>query len=237
LAVALGGLLGLLPGDDAQARCKRPCGHCRRCKKGKRKPNSKANAKPCGPCSECHDGRCRALCARDFCVDGVCNPLCDPPCGPCNDCRQGACQARCPIDRCEVGIDVCLVSCDPECLSTQECIQGACYDLCNPACPSDQGCVDGECRDLSGGCATQDWCVASQKLTSCPAVGPGTGCVQTAAGDPFCALSVDCLANGSDLCQADEDCRLYLEQPNARCVPGCDVCNGGSACISFYLDN
>jgi hypothetical protein len=199
LIAGIGSLLAVDPDEAAAKKCKKKCGPCRRCKKGKCKP--KRGSPRCGACSTCQGGRCVANCASADCANDICVPPCDPPCA-----------------------------------GGEACIGGLCFAQCEPSCEagSNQGCANGACADLGGGCDVFDAgsCFSGPQ---CPNGDGGTRCAAV-DGQPFCAVSVLCNADGSDLCQTYDDCRNLGQGPNSRCVASCDSCDGGSGCLEFYLD-
>src|SRR5215218_6698724 len=114
--LALGGPLTLLGLGEAEAKCKKSCGPCKRCKKGKCKPKPVGTACAGGTCQ---GGSCvapqSASPSAPTCTDGIRNgsetdvdcggtcPRCADfkTCGSRDDCRGALCQG-----------DVCRV-CDP----------------------------------------------------------------------------------------------------------------------------
>jgi hypothetical protein len=182
--------------------------------------------KRCGPCKRCKKGQCKKK-------PGM------TPCGPCSGCQEGRCVARC------AGVDCvnerCVPACDPPCASTEDCIGGSCFTRCEPPCDAEhnQGCITGACTDLAVGCTVDDGDGTCTSQTPCPDGDDTSRGIPTCAvvdGQPFCAVSVLCNADGSDLCQTHEDCRNEGQGPNARCVAACDTCDGGNGCLEFYLD-
>src|SRR5215213_8176903 len=153
LATVTSGLLaglGLtLTRDDATAKCKKPCGVCKRCKKGKCK------RKPAG-----------AACPGGSCADGKCVPAADPcptSCAPIN----AACVAGCPGSCCAGGQCGCVngtctcrrLTCggeDESCVNKADCCQGSCgYD----GTSSHFTCRAATCQAVGDVCAaTSDCC-------------------------------------------------------------------------------
>jgi hypothetical protein len=89
--LVLGALLGLLGLQGVDAKCRKKCGPCQRCKKGKCKPKS-AGATCAG--GACQGGTCvptptpPLVCpSGTFTVAGRCAPNCGAPC----DARGGVC--------------------------------------------------------------------------------------------------------------------------------------------------
>ncbi len=165
---------------------------------------------------------------------GTCKPKpFGTPCGACRRCERGACTALCAPESCVN--DICLIACNPPCQGDEDCFAGVCSARCDPACESDEACVGGACVGVGAGCtAAENWC--ADEIVFCPDADPGDACVLLNGGQPYCAASVGCKADGSDLCQTDADCRNNGDGPNARCVANCSVCDGGNGCVVFYLD-
>jgi hypothetical protein len=183
----------------------------------KHKPGHK---KSCGACREAKKGTCKP------------KPL-GTPCGACRKCQKGRCQPLCAPERCVH--DICLIPCDPPCGNDEECFAGVCSKRCDPACDRDEACVNGACVSVSAGCtASDDGCAGT--IVICPDGGPGDACYLLNDGQQYCADSLVCNSDGSDLCRTDADCRNAGQGPNARCVKNCDKCNGGNGCVVFYLD-
>lgn len=147
------------------------------------------------------------------------------------------------------------------CLSDGECCSAACFDgyeegFClgladGASCRVDGQCAGGACAhgicaSLSAGCGpTTDntWCIedVSGPLGAdlCPArVGNASGICALADDGPFCAESVVCTRDGTDICQTNADCVDRGYGSHARCVHNCDdACGPGvSGCVTFYLD-
>lgn len=139
--VGLGGALvaGIQP-NPAQARCRKKCGECKRCKKGRCRP--RPNDTPCGQDGRCLDGRCKPapLCSA---VNATCS-VDDPA-----SCCSGVCRAA--DQTCRRG------NSGADCLTAQDCISGTCVGFrcqgqgdCAGAplgtiCNTDGGCVLGTC--------------------------------------------------------------------------------------------
>jgi hypothetical protein len=136
LAAGVLAMLGLADSHESAARCKKTCGPCKRCKKGKCKP--KPFGTSCGACRRCEGGRCIALCQSDEgCSNGICTLRCEPPCQGDEDCFYGVCYARC----------------DPRCASDEGCVNGACEDQTGGCGAPDDWCADAfvVCPDVGAG--------------------------------------------------------------------------------------
>src|SRR5215217_9119635 len=81
--LALGGPLALLGLGEVEAKCKKPCGLCKRCKQGKCKPRPAGTACPGGTCQR---GACVASAPAVACscpagtgclTNGTCAATCD----------------------------------------------------------------------------------------------------------------------------------------------------------------
>ena len=253
-AASVGVLLGAGI-DETLAKCKKKCGPCRRCKKGKCKP--KPGAPRCGPCSVCQGGACRAQCPRDRCLENddedICLKDCDPPCDTCSECNRvvGQCQPMCEEDQCVE--DFCDVPCTPSCAPCSYCDLGFCTESCDPS-----QCVEGRC-DIACDpqCADDEECVAGGCFPKCdPACASDQGCVRSSGGNVcinFAGNCADeevvcqataCTANGrtgrcvdtvagvycaqgiSCGCVSDLDCRNEGYGPNSRCAGDCAFCAG-----------
>jgi hypothetical protein len=174
LVAGIGAMLGVGADEATAKKCKKPCGPCKRCKKGKCKP--KPGAPRCGPCSTCQGGRCVAGCASADCVNDICVPGCEPACADTEDCIGGFCFAKCESP------------CEAE--GNQGCADGECVDLgvgCTigegeGACISGTQCPDGD--DTSRGvprCAVVD----EQPFCS-------LGVLCNADGSDLCQTHEDC---------------------------------------------
>jgi hypothetical protein len=118
-------------------KCKKKCGPCRRCKKGKCKPKTDGTA--CETCGECQGGVCVSLCqAGEQCLpNGTCATSCDDEA----DCPDASLICTCNID--EGFESVCRIvpnqspdtGCDDftPCESTADCEEGTvCSSTCIP---------------------------------------------------------------------------------------------------------
>jgi hypothetical protein len=163
--VGLGGALvvGTQP-DPAQARCRKKCGACKRCKKGRCRP--RPDDTPCGQGGRCLKGRCKSapLCSAVEARCSVDNPAscCSGVCRPADlTCRRG-----------NTGAD---------CLTDQDCISGTCvgyrcqgYVDCTGAplgtiCHTDGGCAFDTCGSCwNEGSSTCCKIVAEAKICTSP---------------------------------------------------------------------
>src|SRR5215217_2702688 len=153
--LALGGPLALLGLTNAEAKCKKKCGACKRCKQGKCKP------KPAG--TACAGGTCQG----GRCVAG-------------EACVPESAAATC-AGRCGTGTNACgqAVAC-PGCAAGRQCLNnGSCAEICGnglPACPQSCFCgaasVDAprscmgfvsSCEQASQACTTTAECPTGQK--------------------------------------------------------------------------
>jgi hypothetical protein len=236
LAVGLVALAGVNRDETAAKKCKKKCGPCKRCKKGKCKP--KLGSPRCGPCSFCEGGACRALCPRAECVESggeeVCLKECDPPCDTCSECNriQGRCEPLCdgPCEECQSG------NCVPKaagasCGDCHECQGTNCVALCD----ANEGCFEGACEDLSGSCTgTSDGCVSGLG-EACSFAGAAGHCVKLDNGAPFCYSKLQCGLENVPICQVNDDCQNAGFGEHAQCVTDCDSCGLGglSACVQL----
>lgn len=260
-AAAFAAMLGLGEHDAAEARCKKTCGPCRRCKKGKCKP--KPGDIPCGPCSRCQAGQCKALCNPDDCVDDgeedVCRRVCDPPCDVCSFCNQilGQCEVNCAAAFCTPS--GCRVPCDPPCgecsvcdfgecvalCDSQQCVNDRCELPCQPPCGDDEECLAGACYPVCDPpCEGGQGCIAGGECVDfaggCPA-GPHacfTGEPVSCLGSFRCVTTSDgspFCAQGvtCDACETDVDCQNLGYGPNSRCIVECEFCPDGPGCVTF----
>lgn len=255
LIAGIGAILGVRH-DQAAAKCKKKCGPCRRCKKGKCKP--KPGSIRCGPCSVCQRGRCVAQCPPDECAEigdeEVCLKECSPPCDTCSECNRvlGQCELMCEGEQCIDGF--CDVPCNPPCdpcsycdfggciasCAASECVEGRCEIACDPECDSDEEtCVGGQCfPKCDPECASNQACVRGS---------PDNVCVDLAGNCPdeeVVCQATTCSANGrggscvntddgvfcakslSCGCATDLDCRNEGHGPNSRCADDCAFCAG-----------
>jgi hypothetical protein len=161
--LALGGPLALLRLAEAEAKCKKKCGPCKRCKKGKCKP------KPAG--TACSGGTCQ----RGACIADAPEPC--VPQDPATVCAAG-CGTR--SDNCGRAV-VCLCPDGDLCLGN-----GSCAQICvtGADCPAGCGCsptnVEGTrlCADSGLTCDDVQEC-PTPSTASCP---PGQHCQLTNCG-------------------------------------------------------
>jgi hypothetical protein len=149
LAAGAGAFLGLSRSDESGAKCRKKCGPCKRCKKGRCKP--RLGSPQCGPCRICVGGTCKGACAGDEVCRG------DACLDPGGDCPAAA--DRCAEDEtvtCLLGgvAGLCLHTNDgaPFCAAQFGC--AAC--LSDAACPETYGpnrrCISA-CQFCNGGSA------------------------------------------------------------------------------------
>jgi hypothetical protein len=211
---ALAGFFGLAIPEDAQAKCKKKCGPCRRCKKGKCK-KKKPDGTRCGPCSHCDGGRCQSQCPSEQCRNDVCEGAsCTPPCEGCSICENGQCRELCPSEDCfeDDGEEFCRVDCDPAC------------DLCH-TCNQSTGDCEADCEPMF---CTEDGC----RVPCDPACEACTVC-QLDLGECFeQCTSEECEA---DICEipCSPACGANRECFAGTCFPVCDEpCDAGKGCIA-----
>jgi hypothetical protein len=248
---ALSALLGLGPIHEAHAKCKKKCGPCRRCKKGKCK-KKKPDGTPCGPCSRCEGGRCQALCSSEHCRNDVCQtqPSCSPPCTGCSVCEKGSCRELCPSDECvdDDGEAFCLLDCTPACnlcqtcnrltgecesnCESQFCTEDGCRVPCGPPCGECAVCDFGECVEQ---CTSEECDAGVCQIPCSPDCGTNRACF---AGECFPVCNPPCDANEG--CVAGNQCiPLAGDCPgNADfCTTGvnvtCQTGSGGGRCIKL----
>lgn len=224
--------------DDAAAKkCKKKCGPCKRCKKGKCKP--KPGSPGCGPCRVCQGGRCVAQCSPDQCVESgggeVCLRDCDPPCDTCSSCDrlQGQCELMCQQDECVDGF--CRVACDPPCGDCSVCDFGFCEDLC----PDGVACDNNLCQTpCSPDCSNDEECIGGECFPVCdPPCNAGQGCVSTSQGNACVALSGDCTGD-APVCRSPESDSCSANNRFGRCAStsGGLYCASGLSCSACETD-
>jgi hypothetical protein len=154
-ALGLGAFVrpGLSAAKKRNKKCKKKCGPCKKCKKGKCKP--KPDGTDCGGTKVCQSGAC--MCPTECCADADCGGLrecvangsCAVLCADI-DCPTAACSCTTSVEgsrHCIVGLD-----CDDllqECTSTADCPPGqhcqstgcgpggTLTDRCTPLCQAD----------------------------------------------------------------------------------------------------
>jgi hypothetical protein len=249
LVAGITALLGVAQDEAAAKKCKKKCGPCKRCKKGKCKP--KTGSPPCGPCSVCRAGSCVALCSAAECFTSgddpdVCIRTCNPPCDTCSQCNPntGQCDPQCPVDDCIE--DFCRFQCDPPCGDCSTCVRGRCIVLCpdgvdcvdnlcqtpcSPNCPAGKGCIGGECFPVCDPpCADDEGCVEGNG---------GNVCVDL-AGDCPAGPHGACPASGALACSANGNIGgkcVTLPGGEAYCAEGvtCSACESDLDCQSDGL--
>lgn len=189
LGPAVAALLALLGDETAAGKkrkgCKKSCGPCRRCKRGRCKPRPEGTA--CGENLACSGGSCQ-LVEPLTCGDGLQNgDETDVDCG-------GSCLARCANGR---GCSI-----DGDC-SSGHCVSNVCRECATDEhCGAGRDCVGGSCCTLdgfgsNGVCATDDDCCSGncvsyqQVFRTCRPAGclpPGASC----AGGPTTCCSFTC---------------------------------------------
>ncbi len=169
-AFGLLAVIAAIRGGDAEAaKCKKPCGECKRCTKGKCKPAR--DGTKCGSGLTCQKGRCRCPSGKPPCPnDGKCGLFC---------CANGrACDVVCSGPN---GNDYCCHPSRPVAIcggcwqeGSKACPQGHQPGCCGPGqvCCGDDHCCDEqtqECRVNCGGV---------QGSNSCCIKGSGPGCCE-----------------------------------------------------------
>ena len=243
LVAGIGVLLGVGP-DEAEAKCKKKCGPCRRCKKGKCKP--KRGSPRCGPCSTCHRGRCVAQCSPDDCVPGdegaFCLKECPTACDTCSRCDriEGQCEPICEPDQCID--DFCRVPCETPCGECSVCDFGECFALC----PEGVACVNGRCdTPCTTACFADEECIGGECFPVCnPPCEDDQGCVEGSGGNTCVDLAGSCsseehvcFAPGAETCSAGSGfgrC-VTLADGGSYCAQGisCSVCESDLDCQSY----
>jgi hypothetical protein len=200
-------LLGLgIATDATAAKCskRKPCGPCRRCKKGRCRKARDGAACPGGTCQtgRCVGG-CTPSCDRRVCGDDGCG-------GSCGSCEPGQ---TCQTGRCQVG------PCTPSCAG-RACGDDGCGGSCG-SCPGGQSCQGGRC-------VTAD-CPPGQRRCRGQCLAVTICCDDTdCAGDRTCQSGTcACPGDKPNLC-SDQICRQCCG--NTDCNPfGDPVVN---TCIS-----
>jgi hypothetical protein len=215
LAVVWEGLGGA-DRQGVEAKCKKPCGPCRACKKGKCK-KKKPDGTRCGLGGHCRNGQC-------------CTPTCDgKTCGEDNGCggkcvRDEGCAAgqRCSIQgvcqdspSCSPGLGQCSAS-DP--VACHTCCPGGAGD---DGCPGNQVCGNGAVRcecpagmSIISGCGTTT-CVCNATCLPC---NPPFGCC-----DGQCANLQGCgpATNGCNGHQNCGTCGNHCSESQTCCSGTC----------------
>jgi len=163
--LALGGPLTLLEWNQAAAKCKKKCGPCKRCTKGKCKPARAGTA--------CSGGTCQ----RGACVASASPPACVSQ-DPALVCAGG----------CGIKTDTCGRAVTCACPAGQACLgNGTCAGQCNPgadSCPAGCGCpnnisVEGAFHCIPLGLSCDTPLKTCQSSAECP---QGTYCLVTQCG-------------------------------------------------------
>lgn len=192
LGLALPSWSGLIPGrEEATARqrkrCRKPCGPCRRCRRGR--CQSRPDGIACGDGKACVAGVCRLI--PPTCSDGIQNSdETDVDCG-------GSCGSTCINGRACAG--------DGDCQSGH-CVSLVCRECAAPAhCGAGRDCVGGSCcivngfdaehacsdngQCCSGNCATHTFGTTCRPAGCLPtgadcSAGPSSCCSFTCGGNP-----------------------------------------------------
>ena len=203
LAALLSGALGLsgLPGPDAawaaSGKCKKPCGACKRCQRGKCVRTAGRIRCQRGKCVSVRNG---TRCSTGTCLGGRCAPFPTPPPPPCRTLRQ-----ECAGDCCGN-----LVCANSNCASFNVCVQpaGGPCNVSAPAgncdCENTQRCTSNNTCEICEGagalCDTRDDCC--NILHACqPAEtgGPNRCCAPLGTGcrvsSPECCAGLFCDEN------------------------------------------
>jgi hypothetical protein len=241
LIAGFGALLGVGLDDEAAAKkCKKKCGPCKRCKKGKCKP--KPGSPSCGRCSVCRAGECTALCSAAECFgdgdEARCFFTCDPPCHTCSQCNQntGQCDPLCPQDDCID--DFCRFQCEPPCGDCSNCIRGTCFALC----PDGVACVDNLCQTpCSPNCPAGKGCIGGECFPVCdPPCADDEGCVAGSGGNVCVDLAGDCPVGPHDACREPGGLACsangIIGGPCVTLPGGADYCSQGTSCSACESD-
>jgi hypothetical protein len=240
LAVGLVALAGVNRDEAAAKKCKKKCGPCKRCKKGKCKP--KPGAPRCGPCRVCTRGVCRASCPPEECVDNGGEDVClrdfNPPCETCSACNRvlGQCEPMCTEDQCID--DFCRVPCENPCGDCSVCDFGECFDLC----PDAVACENNLCKTpCSPTCSTDEECIGGECFPACdPPCDAGQGCVATSQGNACVELAGNCPDGTHDACYEPDGLACSANnRSGGRCVTlpgGGAYCARGNSCAACESD-
>jgi hypothetical protein len=207
--LALGGPLVLLGLSEAGATCKKKCGPCKRCKKGKCKP------KPSG--TACAGGTCQGGVCIEAASPAPSAPLPPLPCTTAATCpapptSQLCAQATCIGGVCGVGPKAAGTVCRPvagECDVAAEVCEGTGLN-----CPANQfKPANTPCTSDANSC-TFDICSGSSSTCTHPPVSDGTSC----GTEQSCCGGTCCIAG--DGCSTRRTCCRGLNKPcssNAQC--------------------
>ena len=173
LVAGIGAMLGVGADEATAKKCKKPCGPCKRCKKGRCRP--RPDDTPCGQGGRCLKGRCNPA------------PICSAVNARCSVDNPGACCSgicRGADQTCRRGNN------GADCLTDNDCISGTCvgyrcqgYVDCTGAplgtiCHTDGGCAFDTCGSCwNEGSSTCCKIVAEAKICTSPSqcqAGQGT---------------------------------------------------------------
>ncbi|MFM9106534.1 MAG: hypothetical protein ACKOWF_07525 [Chloroflexota bacterium] len=224
LGAAGAGLLAALGfAGPAAAKCgkNKPCGECRRCKKGKCK--KKPDGAQCSG-GTCQRGQCAASCtpscAGRECGGNGCGGSCGscPATESCNASGICVCTPDCAGKVC--GDDGCGGSCG-SCAANQTCSDGACQ--CVPSCGG-RNCGPDGCGGSCGSCVLGNSCSGGQCGVPPTCDPPATFCIDALdCCSSFCnnlGLSGVCRkSSAGDPCFADDDCFDPLVCRGWICAP------------------
>jgi hypothetical protein len=243
LMAGIGVFLGLRNDEAAAKKCKKKCGPCKRCKKGKCKP--KSGAPRCGPCSVCERGVCRQRCRQEECFDiggqEVCEKECVPPCNTCSRCNisLGQCEPLCHEADCSGGF--CRFQCDSPCGDCSVCELGdeggECFDLCPGV-----DCVDNLCRTpCSPDCLADEECIGGECFPVCePSCNDDQGCVARGGSNLCVNLAGNCPAGPHDACHVTGGLACSVDGGGgglcATLPTGGTYCAKGNVCTSCESD-
>ena len=204
--LALGGPLALVGLVGAEAKCKKKCGPCKRCKKGKCKKN-RPDGTAC-PGGTCQSGRCIAA-GPSLPPPSPCTTAATCPAPPAS---QRCAQATCIGGTCGIAPKAANTVCRPiagECDVAAEVCEGTGLN-----CPANQfKPANTPCTSDANSC-TRDVCSGSSSTCTHPPVSDGTPC----GTEQSCCGGTCCLA--SEFCSTRRTCCRGLNQPcgsNAEC--------------------
>jgi hypothetical protein len=153
------GLVGLAATGSVAAKCKKPCGPCKHCNKGKCKP--KPSGASCGDGFRCQGGRCEAACPADWTLpceacrgDGECFKISDATC------QRGRCTCSTNAVYCGDRERGFCVSPNTLCSADPDGRYGACLPDANGVQHADSVCWSWYCSQFEGS-ADGPWAAAS----------------------------------------------------------------------------